>query len=85
MLQQYSGGPTSNLSPRAHFGKAATAGTYQQAGHLSVSFLLVGAAQVTLRSDPEWRSEYLHLATRTQDRQGTDGPRISGSSVLDVE
>jgi transposase len=27
-------------------------------------FLLVEAAQVTVRSDPEWRSKYFHLAMR---------------------
>jgi hypothetical protein len=27
-------------------------------------FLLVEAAQVTVRSDPEWRSQYFHLAMR---------------------
>jgi hypothetical protein len=27
-------------------------------------FLLVEAAQVTVRSDPEWRSKFFHLALR---------------------
>jgi transposase len=27
-------------------------------------FLLVEAAQVTVRGDPEWRSKYFHLAMR---------------------
>jgi hypothetical protein len=27
-------------------------------------FLLVEAAQVTVRSDPEWRSKFFHLAMR---------------------
>jgi hypothetical protein len=27
-------------------------------------FLLVEAAQVTVRSDPKWRSKYFHLAMR---------------------
>jgi hypothetical protein len=29
-----------------------------------LAFLLVEAAQVTVRSDPEWRSKYFHLALR---------------------
>jgi transposase len=36
-------------------------------GHFSISFqpfLLVEAAQVTVRSLPEWRSKYLHLMMR---------------------
>jgi len=33
-------------------------------------FLLVEAAQVTVRSDPEWRSKYFHLAMRR-------GPKIA--------
>jgi hypothetical protein len=37
-------------------------------------FFLVEAAQVTVRSDPEWRSRYPSgFATRTEDRQGGDG------------
>jgi len=33
-------------------------------------FLLVEAAQVTVRSDPEWRSKYFHLTMRR-------GPKIA--------
>ena len=48
-------------------------------------FLLVEAAQVTVRSLPEWRSKYFHLAhaAGTEDRQGRHGPETGGSSVLD--
>jgi len=48
-------------------------------------FLLVEAAQVTVRSLPEWRSKYFHLAMRTgtEDRQGRDGPQTRRSDVLD--
>jgi transposase len=33
-------------------------------GNSPLRFLLVEAAQVTVRSDPEWRSRYFHLAMR---------------------
>jgi hypothetical protein len=33
-------------------------------GNSLLRFLLVEAAQVTVRSDPEWRSKYFHLAMR---------------------
>ena len=33
-------------------------------GSSLLRFLLVEAAQVTVRSDPEWRSKYFHLAMR---------------------
>jgi transposase len=33
-------------------------------GNSMLRFLLVEAAQVTVRSDPEWRSKYFHLAMR---------------------
>src|SRR5437870_3296376 len=33
-------------------------------GNALLRFLLVEAAQVTVRSDPEWRSKYFHLAMR---------------------
>ena len=33
-------------------------------GNVLLRFLLVEAAQVTVRSDPEWRSKYFHLAMR---------------------
>ena len=33
-------------------------------GNMLLRFLLVEAAQVTVRSDPEWRSKYFHLSMR---------------------
>jgi transposase len=45
-------------------------GERQRLGHISkqgsglMRFFLVEAAQVTVRSDPEWRSKYFHLAMR---------------------
>jgi hypothetical protein len=33
-------------------------------GLRTLRFLLVEAAQVTVRSDPEWRSRFFHLALR---------------------
>ena len=37
---------------------------HQQTGQLAAAFLLVEAAQVTVRSQPQWRSKFFHLATR---------------------
>jgi transposase len=45
-------------------------GERQRLGHISkegsalLRFFLVEAAQVTVRSDPEWRSKFFHLAMR---------------------
>jgi transposase len=45
-------------------------GDQRRIGHITkqgislLRFLLVEAAQVTVRSDPEWRSKYFHLAMR---------------------
>ncbi len=47
-----------------------SSGDRQRLGHISkqgntlLRFLLVEAAQVTVRSDPEWRRKYFHLALR---------------------
>ena len=47
-----------------------SSGDRQRLGHISkqgnalLRFLLVEAAQVTVRSDPEWRRKYFHLAMR---------------------
>ncbi len=47
-----------------------SSGDRQRLGHISkqgntlLRFLLVEAAQVTIRSDPEWRRKYFHLALR---------------------
>ena len=43
-------------------------------------FLLVEAAQVTVRSLPEWRSKYLHLMLR----RGRKIAKVASSLVLDV-
>jgi transposase IS116/IS110/IS902 family protein len=48
----------------------------QRLGHISkqgnalLRFLLVEAAQVTIRSDAEWRRKYFHLALRRGRRSG---------------
>ncbi|MGA8274626.1 MAG: IS110 family transposase [Candidatus Sulfotelmatobacter sp.] len=39
-------------------------GHISKQGNVLLRFLLVEAAQVTVRSDPEWRSQYFHLAMR---------------------
>jgi transposase len=47
-----------------------SSGNQRRLGHITkqgnslLRFLLVEAAQVTVRSDPEWRSKYFHLAMR---------------------
>jgi len=47
-----------------------SSGSRRRLGHITkqgssmLRFLLVGAAQVTVRSVPEWRSKYLHLMMR---------------------
>jgi transposase len=47
-----------------------SSGEHRRQGHISkqgnslIRFLLVEAAQVTVRSDPEWRGKYFHLALR---------------------
>ena len=47
-----------------------SSGTRRRLGHITkqgssiLRFLLVEAAQVTVRSVPEWRSQYSHLAMR---------------------
>jgi transposase len=47
-----------------------SSGNRRRLGHITkqgnslLRFLLVEAAQVTVRSDPEWRNKYFHLAMR---------------------
>ena len=47
-----------------------SSGDRRRLGHISkqgnslLRFLLVEAAQVTVRSDPKWRSKFFHLAMR---------------------
>jgi transposase len=50
----------------------ASSGERRHLGHISkqgstlLRFLLVAAAQVTVRSDPDWKRRYLHLAMRRE-------------------
>ena len=44
--------------------RSATAGHISKQGNALLRFLLVEAAQGTVRSIPEWRSKYFHLAMR---------------------
>jgi transposase len=52
----------------------ASSGDRRRLGHISkqgnslLRFLLVEAAQVTVRCDPEWRCQFLHLAMRRERR-----------------
>ena|SRR5271156_5916818 len=39
-------------------------GHVSKQGNVLLRFLLVEAAQATVRSDPEWRSKYFHLSLR---------------------
>jgi transposase len=49
-----------------------SSGEHRHLGHISkqgntlLRFLLVAAAQITVRSDPDWRRRYLHLAMRRE-------------------
>jgi transposase len=45
-------------------GERRRLGPITKPGNSLLRFLLVEAAQVTVRSDPEWRSKYFHLAMR---------------------
>jgi len=61
------------------------AGTHQQARQRAAAFLLVEAAQVTVRSQPEWRSTFLpRYATGKKDCESGDGAEAGGASLLDV-
>jgi transposase len=48
---------------RLQWGKAS-AGTISKQGSGLMRFFLVEAAQVMVRSDPEWRAKFFHLALR---------------------
>ena len=69
-----------------------SSGNRRRLGHITkqgssiLRFLLVEAAQVTVRSLPEWRSKYLPPgdAARTEDCEGRDGPQVGRAAVLDV-
>ena len=49
-------------------GQRRRLGHITKQGNSLLRFLLVEAAQVTVRSDPEWRSKYFHLAMREAGR-----------------
>jgi len=72
-----------------------SSGERRRLGHISkqgnslLRFLLVEAAQATVRSDPRWRHQFFHLALRggrkiAKDREGSHGAEIGGSFVLEV-
>jgi hypothetical protein len=54
-------------------------------GSSMLRFLLVEAAQVTVRSLPGWRRKYAHFddAAWTQDGEGSHGAETGDSAVLD--
>jgi transposase len=68
-----------------------SSGNQRRLGHITkqgssiLRFLLVEAAQVTVRSLPEWRSRYFHLMMRRgrKIRQGRHGKTTGSLSVLD--
>ena len=67
-----------------------SSGNRRRLGHITkqgssmMRFLLVEAAQVTVRSVPEWRRvSSPDDAAREENRQGRHGPQAGGSSVLD--
>jgi len=51
-------------------GQRRRLGHITKQGNSLVRFLLVEAAQVTVRSDPEWRSQYFHLVCYAKIRSG---------------
>ena len=65
-----------------------TSGKRRRLGHMTkqgssrLRFLLVEAAQVTVRSLPEWRKKYFHLALRPDAGQQPHGRAAICSSVL---
>ena len=44
--------------------RSAATGPLSKQGNVLLRFLLVEAAQVTVRSQPQWRSQFFHLAMR---------------------
>ena len=58
-------------------------GHISKQGNVLLRFLLVEAAQVTVRSQPEWRSKFFHLAMR-RGRKIAKVAMARGASVLDV-
>jgi transposase len=69
-----------------------SSGERRRLGHITkqgsslLRFLLVEAAQVSVRSIPEWRSKYYHLAMRRGHKIAKigDGSQAGDQSVLDV-
>src|SRR5215468_10353468 len=69
-----------------------SSGSRRRLGHITkqgssmLRFLLVEAAQVTVRSDPRWRSKYFHLMMRRGRKTSgsSDGAHSRSPSVLDV-
>src|SRR5438093_6861747 len=68
-----------------------SSGDRRRLGHISkqgnslLRFLLVEAAQVTVRSQPEWRSTFFHLAMRRGRKIAKVAmAQAGGASVLDV-
>ena len=68
-----------------------SSGNRRRLGHITkqgnslLRFLLVEAAQVTVRSDQEWRNQYFHLALRRGRKIAKVAmAETGGSHVLDV-
>src|SRR5467141_257181 len=66
-------------------GQRRRLGHITKQGNSLLRFLLVEAAQVTVRSLPEWRSKYCHLTMRRGRKiaKVRHGPQVSRSDVLD--
>jgi transposase len=62
--QPYEEGNDDQVPLEDSSGKRRRLGHITKQGNSLLWFLLVEAAQVTVRSDPEWRSKYFHLAMR---------------------
>jgi transposase len=67
-------------------GERRRLGHITKQGNSLLRFLLVEAAQVTVRSDQEWRSKFFHLALRRGRKiaKVARARRLAVSSVLDV-
>src|SRR3954454_13368155 len=61
-------------------------GHISKQGNVLLRFLLVEAAQVTVRSQPEWRSKFFHLAMRRGRKiaKVAMARKLAVASVLDV-
>jgi Transposase IS116/IS110/IS902 family len=69
-------------------GERRRLGHISKQGNVLLRFLLVEAAQVTVRTQPEWRNKFFHLpschAAWTEDREGSHGAETGCTYVLDV-